>query len=179
MKSLAVAIAAAVLSFWVGRMLLPNEPTIVAGGAMFFGLILWTVFEKFWGKAVNRTDSSDIFPLLKKDVLERWGKKWGKQYEYLNKIILYDAPLKYPIDVKYVLYFEFDTSTPEAKRSQAVFNEIIAFQDDSILTSGFEEVYANRPEPAFREDWFLTIVNYSGFNEKYSWGVYRKRSKSN
>jgi hypothetical protein len=174
LKSLVVAIAAALLSYWVGRMLLPSEPLIVVGGALFLGLILWTVAEKLWGKPTTRTDSYDIFPLLNKDVLERWGKKWGEQYEYLNKVVLYDAPLKYPIDVKYVLYFEFETSTPEGKRSEEVFNEIIAFQDDSILASGFNEVYTNIPDITFRDDWFLTIINYPGFNEKYSWVIYKK-----
>ena len=87
-------------------------------GILFLGLILWTVVEKFWGKPTNRTDRLDIFPLLNKDVLQRWGKKWGEHYEYLNKVVLYDAPLKYPIDVKYVLYFEFDTSTPKGKRCE-------------------------------------------------------------
>jgi hypothetical protein len=171
---LVVTIAATLLSYSIGRMLLPTEPLMVIGGALFLGLILWTVIEQLWAKPTNRADSSDIFPLLKKDILEKWGKKWGKQYANLNKVVLYDAPLKYPIDVKYVLYFDFDTSTPEGKRSEEVFHETIAFHDDSILPSEFKEVYVNNPDSSYRDEWFLTIINYPGFNEKYAWVIYEK-----
>ena len=174
LKSLVVAIAATVLSYLVGRMVLPDEPLLITGGALFLGLILWTSVEKLWGKPTDQIDSSNIFPLLDKDVLEKWGKRWAEQYAYLNKIVLYDAPLKYPLDVNYVLYFEFDTSTPEGRRSEEVFNETIAFHDDTILASGFSEVYINEPDSSFRDVWFLSIVNYSGFNEEYSWVIYKK-----
>ena len=155
-------------------MVLPGEPLIVTGGALFLGLILWTSVEKLWGKPTDQTDSSNLFPLLDKDVLEKWGEKWAEQYAYLTKIALYDPPLKYPLDVDNVLYFEFDTSTPEGRRSEEVFNETIAFHDDAILSSGFSEVYRKEPDRSFRDDWFLTIINYSGFNEEYSWVIYMK-----
>ena len=174
MKSLVVAIAAALSSYWVGRMLLPSEPLIVVGGALFLGLIIWTSVEKLWGKPTDQSDGSNMFPLLDKDALEKWGERWADQYAYLNKIILYDAPLKYPLDVNYVLYFEFDTSTPEGKRSEEVFNKTIAFHAKTILAAGFSEVYIIKPDPSFRDDWFMSIINYSGFNEKYSWVIYKK-----
>jgi hypothetical protein len=174
LKSLAVAIFAALLSFWLGRMVLPDEPLIVTGGALFLGLILWTSVEKLWRKSADQTDGSDVFPLLDKKVLEKWGKKWGEQYANLNKIILYDTPLKYPLDVNYVLYFEFDTSTPEGKNSEAVFNETIAFHADTILASGFSEVYIKKPDRSFRDDWFLSINHFAGFDEEYSWVIYKK-----
>ena len=174
MKPFVVAIAATLLSFWVGRMVLPGEPLLVTGGALFLGLILWTSVEKIWGNSADQRDRTNVFPSLDKDVLEKWGEKWAEQYPYLSKIILYDAPLKYPLDVKYVLYFEFDISTPEGERSKEIFNRTIAFHDDTILAPGFSEVYLNEPDESFRDDWFLSIIHYSGFNEEYSWVIYEK-----
>ncbi|MBT8371575.1 MAG: hypothetical protein HKO79_00595 [Desulfobacterales bacterium] len=174
LKSLIVAIVVTLLTYWVGRKLLPDEPLLVIGGALFLGLMLWTSIEKLWGKQTDQTDSLNVFPLLDKKVLEKWGKKWGEQYDFLNKIVLYDVPLKYPLDVRYILYFEFDTSSSEGKKSEKIFNETLAFEDDTILASGFSKVYRRQPEKSFREDWFLSVTSYSGFNEEYSWVIYKK-----
>jgi hypothetical protein len=174
LKSYVVAIAATIASYWAGRMVLPEEPLLVAGGALFLGLILWTSVEKLWGKSSNKTDRSNIFPSLNKEVLEKWGTKWAEQYPHLNTIILFDTPLKYPLDVKYVLYFEFDTSTPEGEKSKDAFNKKIAFHDDTILAPGFREVYLNEPENTYRDDWFMSVTYYPGFNEDYSWTIYKK-----
>jgi hypothetical protein len=179
--SLFAAVAATLLFYWLGRVLLPDEPIIVIGGALFLGFISRIIVKKLRLKRHKRTDDSDIFPFLKRDALEKWGTKWGEQYEYLNKVILYDAPLKYPIDARYILYFDFDTSTPEGKRSEGIFNEINAFQNNVILDSGFRKVYRNEPGSRFRDEWFLSIVKYSGFDYKYSWLIYQrgKRDPSN
>jgi hypothetical protein len=88
--------------------------------------------------------------------------------------VLYDAPLKYPLDVNYVLLFEFDTSTPEGKSSEEMFNETIAFHTDTILASGFSGAYKKKPDKSFRDDWFLSIKKYSGFDEEYSWVIYKR-----
>ena len=174
MISFFAAVAATLLFYWLGRILLPEEPIIVIGAALFLGFMTRTCIKKLRGKSQKRTDSSDIFPNLKRDVLEKWGIKWGEQYEYLNNVVLYDPPLKYPIDTNYILYFDFDTSTPEGKRSQESFNEINAFRNNDILDSGFQKVYRNEPGSRFREDWFMSIVKYPGFNDKYSWGVFKR-----
>ena len=177
MLSLISGVAAALLIYWLGRILLPGDPIIVVGCALFLGFATRTGIEKVWGKRQDRKDGSDIFPLLDKEALEKWGTKWGEKYEYLNKVVLYDAPLKYPIDSKYILYFDFDTSNPEGKRSEESFNEINAFQSNVILESGFQEVYRTEPDSRFRDEWFLSIVKYSGFNDKYSWVIYQRKKR--
>ena len=83
-------------------------------------------------------------------------------------------PLKYPLDVGYILYFDFDTSTPEGKRNEENFNEINAFQNNDILDSEFQKVYRNEPNSGFRYEWLVSIVKYSGFNDKYSWVIYQR-----
>jgi hypothetical protein len=174
MISLFAAVAATLLFYWLGRILLPDEPIIVFGAALFLGFITRTGIKKLRGKRQKRTDSSDIFPFLKRDALEKWGTKWGEQHEYLDKVVLYDPPLKYPLDVGYILYFDFDASTPEGKKSEEKFNEINAFQNNDILDSGFQKVYRNEPNSGFRYEWFVSIVRYSGFNDKYSWVIYQR-----
>jgi hypothetical protein len=181
MLSLFAAVVATLLFFWLGQILLPDEPIIVFGGALVLGFFTRTIIDKTWSKRQKQTDSSDIFPYLRRNSLEKWGTKWGQQYEYLNKVVLFDPPLKYPLDVGYILYFDFDTSTPEGKRNEENFNEINAFQNNVILDSGFPEVYRNEPGSGFRDEWFLSIVKYSGFNDKYSWEIFQrgKRDQSN
>jgi hypothetical protein len=174
MISLFAAVVATVSSFGFGQILLPEEPIIVIGGALALGFVTRKIINKSWSKRQKREDSSDIFPCLKRNTLEKWGTKWGQEYEYLNKVVLFDPPLKYPLDVEYILYFAFDTSTPEGEKSEEKFNEINAFQNHDILGSGFQEVYRNEPNPGFRFEWFVSIVKYSGFNDKYSWVIYQR-----
>jgi hypothetical protein len=174
MISLFAAVVATVSSFGLGQILLPEEPIIVIGGALTLGFLTRKIIDKSWSKRQKRTDSSDIFPYLKRNALEKWGTKWGQEYEYLNKIVLFDPPLKYPLDVGYILYFDFDTSTPEGKKSEEKFNEINAFQNNDILDSEFQKVYRNEPNSGFRYEWLVSIVKYSGFNDKYSWVIYQR-----
>ena len=168
------AVVAAVSSMGLGRILLPEEPVIVTGGALALGFLTRTVIDNKRKKHPKRTDRSDIFPHLKLNALEKWGTKWGKEYEHIEKVVLFDPPFKYPLDVQYILYFNFDTSTPEGKKSEKNFNKINAFQNNDILGSGFQEVYRSEPNPGFRLEWFVTIVKYAGFNDNYSWVAYER-----
>ena len=174
MLSLIVAVAAALLVFTIGSFQLPGNLIIAVGFALLLGFVTWTSFEKFLTKHQKRIDDSDIFPLLRKDALERWGAECGEQYKHLNKIVLYDAPLKYPIDSRYILYFDFDTSTSEGEKNEETFNTIKAFQINAILNSEFKKVYRKEPGSRFRDEWFLSIVKYSNFNDKYAWVIYQR-----
>jgi len=174
MISLFAAVVATVSSFGLGQILLPEEPIIVIGSALTLGFITKKIIDKSWSKRQKRTDSSDIFPYLNRNALEKWATKWGQEYEYLNKVVLFDPPLKYPLDVGYILYFDFDTSTSEGKKSEEKFNEINAFQNNDILNSGFQKVYRNESNPGFRFEWLVSIVKYYGFNDKYSWVIYQR-----
>ena len=178
MLSLFAALVAALLSFWLGQTLMPDELIIVTGCALIVGFITRAIIDKTLSKRHKRTDSTNIFPHLKRDALEKWGTKWGQDYEYLNKVVLFDPPLKYPLDVAYILYFDFDTSTPEGEKSEEKFNEINAFQNNVILDSGFQDVYRNEPNSEFRDEWFLSIVKYSGFNDQYSWVIYQREKRN-
>lgn len=174
MISILAAVVATVSSFGLGQMLLPEKPIIVIGGAVSLGFLTKKVIDNTLRKHHKRADSADIFPYLKLNHLKKWGTKWGKEYQYLKKVVLFDPPFKYPLDVQYILYFDFDTSTPEGKKSEKRFNQINAFQNNDILGSGFQEVYRNDPNPGFRFEWFVTIVKYTGFNDKYSWIIYQR-----
>lgn len=175
MISILAAVVASVSTYGLGRVLLPEEPIIVIGSALALGFLTRKIIDSSRRRKNQvQTDDSDIFPFLKRNVLEKWGAKWGQEFEYLNKVVVYDPPLKYPLDVAYILYFEFDTSTPEGKKCEEKFNRINAYRNNDILDSGFEEVYQNKPTPGFRFEWFLTIVKFAGFNANYSWVIYQK-----
>jgi hypothetical protein len=112
------AVTVTLIFFWLGWMLLPEEPIIVFGAAMLLGLAARTVVKKLLKTRQKSKDDSNIFPALKRDELKKWGSKLGEQYESLTKVVLYDPPLKYPIDAEYILYFDFDTSTSEGKKAK-------------------------------------------------------------
>ena len=175
MISIFAAVVASVSTYGLGRVLLPEEPIIVIGSALALGFLTRKIIDN--NRRGNRQDKAvdaDIFPFLKRNVLEKWGTKWGLEFEHLKKVVMFDPPLKYPLDVAYVLYFEFDTSTPEGEKCQDKFNEINAYRNNDILDAGFEDVYQNKPTPGFRFEWFVTIVKYAGFNANYSWVIYQK-----
>jgi len=65
MISFLAAVAATLLFYWLGRILLPDEPIIVIGAALLLGFMTRTCIKKLRGKSQKRTDSSDIFPNLK------------------------------------------------------------------------------------------------------------------
>ena len=179
MISIFAAVVASVSTYGLGRFLLPEEPIIVIGGALALGFLTRKIIDN--NRRINRqeqADDADIFPFLKRNVLEKWGAKWGHEFEHLKKVVIYDPPLKYPLDVAYVLYFEFDTATPEGQRCQDKFNEINAYRNNDILDTGFEDVYQNKPTPGFRFEWFVTIVKYAGFNANYSWVIYQKDKRT-
>jgi hypothetical protein len=175
MISIFAAVVASVSTYGLGRVLLPEEPIIVIGSALALGFLTRKIIDT--NRRRNRqeqADDADIFPFLKRNALEKWSAKWGHEFEHLKKVVIFDPPLKYPLDVAYVLYFDFDTSTPEGKKCQDKFNEINAYRNNDILDAGFEDVYQNKPTPGFRFEWFVTIVKYAGFNANYSWVIYQK-----
>lgn len=177
MISFFAAVVATIVSYGLGQILLPKEPIIVIGSALALGFITRKIANNAWSRRQKRADHTDIFPDLERQALEKWGTRWGQDYEHLKKVVLFDPPLKYPLDVEYILYFDFDTSTPEGKKNEENFNEINAFQNNGFLDSGFEEVYRNEPNPGFRFEWFVTIVKFSEFNDNYSWVIYQKGKK--
>ena len=175
MISIVAAVVASVSTYGLGRIILPEEPIIVIGSALALGFFTGkSVDNRRRKKRQDQADDSDTFPFLKRSALEKWGAKWGQEFEHLKKVILFDPPLKYPLDVAYVLFFEFDTSTPEGKQCEEKFNEINAYRNNDILDSGYEEVYQTKPNPGFRFEWIVTIVKYAGFNANYSWVIYHK-----
>ena len=89
------AMAATIILFWLGRILMPDEPLLVAGGALFLGLIIRRFVDKKWRKRHKQTKSLDIFPNLRLNALEQWGAQMGQKYKDLKKIVLFDPPLKY------------------------------------------------------------------------------------
>ena len=82
--SFLAVVAASLLFYYLGQILFSSNFVIAVGFALFLGFITWTGIEKLLAKHSNRRDDSDLFPLLKRDALENWGKKCGEQYRNLN-----------------------------------------------------------------------------------------------
>lgn len=163
--------ALAILS--IGFFLDRTFPTIdhlflIGASSLVFGIVLIFIKNKYGREPI------DIFPLLNRDALEKWGSKWGQQYDYLKRVVLYGSPMETPSELLYILYFEFSTSTDAGKQSEEIFGETIAFAYEVILTAGFEEVYKKEPDMSFRDEWYLVTNTYNGnYDEKYSWVIYK------
>jgi hypothetical protein len=141
---------------------------LIGALSLVFGIVLFFIKNKY-GR-----EPKDIFPLLKRDALEKWGIKWGQQYDYLKRVVLYGSPMDTPSGLLYILYFEFNTLTDAGKQSENIFSETIAFSSEAILTAGFEEVYKKEPDMSFRDEWYLVTNTYNGnYDEKYSWVIYK------
>jgi hypothetical protein len=176
MISLLAAVATSFLFYYLGKFLSSDNSIIAVGLAILFGILTWQGIDKIVPK--RRKDDSELFPYLRKDALEKWGAKFAEQHKHIKKIVLYDAPMRYPIDSKYILYFDFDTTTPEGEKEEEVFNETNAFKINTILNSEFKKVYRNEPGSRFRDEWFLSIVKYSGFDDKYSWLIHQDKKET-
>ena len=163
------ALAILFIGFFLDRIF----PTIdhlflIGASSLVFGIVLLFVKNKY------SREPKDIFPLLNRDALEKWGSKWGLQYNYLKRVVLYGTPMDTPSELLYTLYFEFNTSIDAGKQSEGIFNETIAFSYETILTAGFEEVYKKEPAMTFRDEWHLVTDAYEGdYDEKYSWVIYK------
>ena len=166
-------ILGAVAILFIGIFLNRTFPTIdnlflMGAVSLVFGIVLIFIKNKY------ARESKDIFPLLNRDALEKWGSKWGQQYDYLKRVVLYGSPMETPSELLYILYFEFSTSTDAGKQSEKIFGETIAFSYEAILTAGFEEVYKKEPDMSFRDEWYLvTNINHANYDEKYSWVIYK------
>ena len=166
-------ILGALAILFIGIFLNRTFPTIdnlflMGAYSLVFGIVLIFIKNKY-GR-----ESKDIFPLLNRDALEKWGSKWGQQYDYLKRVVLYGSPMETPSELLYILYFEFSTSTDAGKQSEEIFGETIAFSYEAILTAGFEEVYKKEPDMSFRDEWYLvTNINHENYDEKYSWVIYK------
>jgi hypothetical protein len=166
-------ILGAVAILFIGIFLNRTFPTIdnlflMGAVSLVFGIVLIFIKNKY------ARESKDIFPLLNRDALEKWGSKWGRQYDYLKRVVLYGSPMETPSELLYILYFEFSTSTDAGKQSEKIFGETIAFSYEAILTAGFEEVYKKEPDMSFRDEWYLvTNINHANYDEKYSWVIYK------
>ena len=172
MDALTTALSAIAILF-IGILLDRTFPTIghlflIGALSLVFGIVLIYIKNKYFH------EPKVIFPLLKRDALEKWGTKWGQQYDYLKKVVLYGSPMETPSGLLYILYFEFSTSTDTGKQSEKIFSETIAFSSEAILTAGFEEVYKEKPDMSFRDEWYLVTNKSNGnYDEKYSWVIYK------
>jgi hypothetical protein len=160
MKPTLIAIATIFVTYALGKMIFPAENFLIIGGALFLGLFVWTCIEKLWGKRRKRTDNANIFPLLTKDALEKWGSIWGKDYGHVKKITLYERPMSYPGTARHILYFKCGTGTKEGKLFRKNFQG--AYGDSLVYTEVFinyefaQEVYKSDPPDTFRDDWQIT-----------------------
>ena len=53
--------------------------------------------------------------------MSNWCEGWGKQYDHLERIVLYIYPPRSPL--RYDLYFEFDIFTEKGKKQSEEFNQ--------------------------------------------------------
>jgi len=129
----------------------------------------------------NRTakESYDLFPQLRIPALKKYAEKWAKIYvpTGLRKIILYEAPITYPMigghQIKYLLVFEFRKIKEWLKGEKFIQDNYIT--PETLFDESFSEIYQNNNSPMnYRDFWDFDIIAHEDVNPKHSVILFKK-----
>jgi hypothetical protein len=123
-------------------------------------------------------DPHNTFPQLNLESLKIWGGKWGKQYDHLLKIMLYDSPLGDPElqnqCYKYILYFQFEESQG-GEVNKTKFNEMQWETDGYPVSECKADIYKkDASEIDISYEWNITTEEPRGVNHDLSFIVFNR-----
>lgn len=91
-------------------------------------IILALFYRKIFPSAKDQQEQAfqeNLTPYELKDIniqnLSGWCEGWGKQYNLLNRIVVYAYPPQ--SELRYELYFEFDVFSKEGEKQSEAFNQ--------------------------------------------------------
>ena len=152
--------------FIVNKLLLEGIAVCVIGVLLIYWFNIWK----------SRNHPINVFPLLDITALEKWTVKISDHYNYIKTIILYEAPLV--SHKKYVLFFNFDTSTVKGKNNKGTFDGHTWSKKWSKknypIDDSFKEIYRQNPPNKFFKEWLITTERPQGINERLSMILYEK-----
>ena len=162
------------MSFWIGVVLILSP------------IVILLYSKRVRTKAKDKTESlyeSSILHEINQKILAEWCSGWGKIYDHLNRIVLFEYPPQ--SEVRYLLYFEFDVFTKEGQRQSESFTQGMwdceHFPIDEL--DRFRSVYKKHPNTLdFIKEWSFT-GNIKGGNAEMQKGfpsieIYRKNAKN-
>ena len=141
-----------------------------------FGIIL--VLVKNFLDSKHDVSVQSTFPLLNILALEKWAVKISDHFNYIKTITLYEAP--FASHKKYVLFFNFDTSTVKGKNSKGTFDGHTWFNKWSKknypIDDSFKEIYKEKPPDDFFKEWLITTERPQGVNKRLSLVLYNTKN---
>ena len=152
--------------FMINKLLLEGIAACTIGILLIFWFNIWRL----------RNRPINVFPLLDITTLKKWAVKISDHYDYIKTITLYEAP--FASHKKYVLFFNFDTSTVKGKNSKGTFNGHTWFNKWSKknypIDDSFKEIYKGKPPDDFFEEWLITTERPIDINKRLSLVLYNK-----
>ena len=129
--------------------------------------MLSSLFNKVHTK--KKKNGDDLFPGLRRSILERVALYWVKRHRGLGKVVLFGRQISYPAPVKYIVYCEF-----KKKKDADRFEIEHALQPATLLTDNVIEVYKDQTPRQFQYEWWFETKKRSWMKRQPFWLLYKK-----
>lgn len=120
-------------------------------------------------KKRKKRNNADLFPELKRDILERVVLYWVKRHKGLKTVALFGRQVSYPAPVKYIVYCEF-----KKKKDADRFEIEHALQPANLITDNVIEVYKDQTPRQFQYEWWFETKKSSWMKKQPFWLLYKK-----
>lgn len=123
-------------------------------------------------------DPKNCFPQINLQSLKIWGIKWGKQYDHLMQVVLYDPQLGDPAlqnqRYKYILYFEFEQNQ-RGELNETKFEEMQWETEAYPISECKDDIYKKDPSDIdLLYEWNITTKEPRGVNQDLFFVVFNR-----
>ena len=133
------------------------------------GIFLAFFLNRLYRK--KKRNAVDLFPELRRSILERVVLYWVKRHKGLKKVILFEQPINYPAPVKYIVYCEF-----RRKKDADRFEIEHALQPTNLITDNVIEVYKDQTPRPFQYEWWFETKEKPWMKQQPSWLLYKNEN---
>lgn len=120
-------------------------------------------------KKKKKRNNADLFPELKRGILERVVLYWVKRHKGLKTVALFRKQVSYSAPVKYIVYCEF-----KKKKDADRFEIEHALQPANLITDNVIEVYKDQTPRQFQYEWWFETKKSSWMKKQPFWLLYKK-----
>lgn len=116
----------------------------------------------------KKKNNTELFPELRRSILERVVLYWVKRHNGLKKVVLFEQQSIYPAPVKYIVYCEFIK-----KKDADQFEIEHALQPANLITDNVIEVYKDQTPRPFQYEWWFETKKEPWMKQQPSWLLYK------
>ena len=118
----------------------------------------------------------DVFNVIDMEILKGKAFLWASSLESLQKITLFRIPFQQYGKSKYILCFEFDTTTIKGQGCKGTFDGHGWSYEKYPLKDDFKEVYKHSPPDDFLDEWLITTELEKEFHNYISVVLYGSKN---